>query len=170
MPFKGIKKEKNRKTSVKEYRSTTADCRNCQFKLTCCKRCNYKQISHTLDKSHYDKAISLLNTRKGKKMMRLRAETVEPVWDTLLYFRRLRKVYPKGNDLANKQVLMAAAAYNLKKLMNFNRFKSAISLSKTAVFAEKSVILSEILFFIKYSLSRASGRQQKFKLVACYGK
>jgi len=84
-------------------------------------------------------------------MMRLRAATVEPVWGTLLYFRWLRKVYTKGNDLANKQVLMAAAAYNLKKLMNFNRLKSAISLAKTAVFAEKSVILSETGILLRFS-------------------
>jgi len=71
---------------------------------------------------------------------------------------------------SNKQVLMAAAAYNLKKLMNFNRLKSAISLAKIAVFAEKSVVLSEILFFIKYSLSRASGRKQIVKLATYYGK
>jgi len=70
----------------------------------------------------------------------------------------------------NKQVLMAAAAYNLKKLMNFNRLKSAISLAKTAVFAEKSVILSEILFFIKCGFLGVCDRKQIVKLATCYGK
>ena len=168
--FRTIKKQRKRTTCNRQYRTTAKDCKGCPLKEQCCKSANYKEIHHSVDKNYYDNAYKLLNTRKGKKMMRLRAATVEPVWGTLLYFRRLRKVYTKGNDIANKQVLMAAAAYNLKKLMKFNRLKSAISLVKTAVFAEKSVVLSEILLFIEYSLSRASGRQQIVKLAACYGK
>jgi transposase len=85
------------------------------------------------------------DTGKGRQKMRLRGSTVEPVWGTLLNFRCLRKIYTKGNDLANKQVLMAAAAYNLKKFMNFRSIKPAISVAKLAVLSKKSIILSEIL-------------------------
>ena len=64
--------------------------------------------------------------------MRLRAST-EPVWGTLLHFRRLKKVYAKGNDLANKQVLMAAAnnhtnPHQIHKLTN-----NQIHISKKSV-------------------------------------
>ncbi|MDR2999806.1 MAG: hypothetical protein LBU89_00960 [Fibromonadaceae bacterium] len=45
--------------------------------------------------------------------------TVEPVWGTLLNFMRMKKVHTIGNALANKQILMAAATYNLKKLILF---------------------------------------------------
>jgi len=48
--------------------------------------------------------------------------------------------------------------------------KSAISLAKTAVFAEKSLFLSEIPFRIKSRFAGAGNRQQKFKLAAYYGK
>jgi hypothetical protein len=80
-------------------------------------------------------------------MMRLRASTVEPVWRTLLDFRRLRKGYTKGNDLANKQVLMAAAAYNLKKLMGFKCIKLAAKALKNTAKNLNIIILNQILLF-----------------------
>ena len=57
-------------------------------------------------------------------MKRLRSATVEPVLGTLLHFRAMKKVYTKGISLANKHVLMAGAAYNLKKLLAYRRFKA----------------------------------------------
>ena len=57
-------------------------------------------------------------------------------------------MYTKGNDLANKQVLMAAAAYNLKKLMGFKTIKSAANAIKIAVVDLKTNILERILLFL----------------------
>ena len=102
----------------------------------------YRQIEHTVDKAHYDRASQLINTRRGKRMMRLRQSTVEPVWGTLLYFRRLKKVYTKGDDLANKQVLLAAAAYNLKKFMAFNGIKPAARVVKNTAVEVISKVLT----------------------------
>jgi transposase len=147
LPFKGIKKEKNRTTFSKEYRATTADCRTCALKEKCCKQANYKQVSHSIDKPYYDKAYKLLNTRQGKRKMRLRGKTVEPVWGTLLHFRKLKKVYTKGNDLAAKQVLMAAAAYNLKKLMGFSSLKFAANVMKNTVVNLVMCVFEPILLF-----------------------
>jgi hypothetical protein len=93
LPFKGIKKEKSRQTASKEYRAQTADCKNCPLREQCCKKRKYGQVSHSIDKPHYDRAYQLVNTRKGKQKMRLRASTVEPVWGNLLHFRRMKKVY-----------------------------------------------------------------------------
>ena len=137
MIFRGIKKEKGRKTAGKEYRAKISDCKNCPLKTMCCKKGKYKQLSHNTAKPHYDKAYKLLNTQNGKRKMRLRSATVEPVWGTLLHFRRLKKVYTKGNDLANKQVLMASAAYNLKKLMDFETIKKDSQYSKKRRFLFK---------------------------------
>jgi hypothetical protein len=147
--FKGIKKEKNRNTSSKVYRTRANDCRLCQFRLKCCKKVKYKQLSQSVDKPYYDRAYELLNTQKGKRKMRLRGSTVEPVWGTLLNFRRLRKVYTKGNDLAHKQVLMAAAAYNLKKLMGFSSIKSVANAIKNITMDLKTTVLSQILLFLE---------------------
>jgi transposase len=150
--FKGIQKGKNRDTANREYRSIAADCKGCPLKSQCCKKRGYRRVYHSIDKEYYDKAYQLLNTRIGKRKMRLRSATVEPVWGTLLHFRRLKKVYTKGNNLANKQVLMAAAAYNLKKLMGFKRSKSAanmINIIKNIAADSKTTALNRILLFVE---------------------
>jgi transposase len=145
LPFKRIRQEHNRQTFSKEYRTTTADCKHCPQKEKCCKKMNYKSLKHSIDKPYYDKAYLLMNTQKGKRKMRLRAATVEPVWGTLLHFRKLKKVYTLGQDLANKQILMAAAAYNLKKLIYFKMLKNTANELKNSVMSLKSVILNDIL-------------------------
>jgi vacuolar-type H+-ATPase subunit D/Vma8 len=48
-----------------------------------------------------------------------RQSVVEPVFGILTQFMGMRKVYTKGIKNANKQMLMAAAAYNLKKLLKY---------------------------------------------------
>ena len=59
-----------------------------------------------------------MQTAKGKKMRQLRSSTVEPVLGTLVNFTAMRQVCTKGIGLANKCMIMAAVAYNLKKLIN----------------------------------------------------
>ena len=117
LAFKGITKLKGRKTTGRAYCSSARDCRNCPSREQCCKNKNYKRIDHSSDKPYYDEAYDRVRTALGRRKMRLRSATVEPVLGTLLNFRRMRKVYTIGQELARKQFLMAAAAYNLKKLM-----------------------------------------------------
>ena len=131
---------------------------------------NYKSLKHSVDKAYYDKAYKLLNTRQGKRKMRLRKKTVEPIWGTLLSFRKLKKVYTKGNDLANKQVLMAAAAYNLKKLMGFSSLKFAANVMKNIVANLKTSVFDPIwLFhdFIFCILSCQTINKTKIKIYYC---
>ena len=59
-------------------------------------------------------------------MKKLRSATVESVLGTLLYFRAMRKVHTRGIKVANKHVLLATMAYNLKKLMNNVYYKFSI--------------------------------------------
>ena len=162
LSFKRIKTDKNRATATKEYRSLTADCKNCPLKEKCCVKMNYKSLRHSVDKPYYDKAYTLLNTAKGKKKIQLRASTVEPVWGTLLHFRRLKKVYTTGNDLANKQVLMAAAAYNLKKFMGFNSIKTAAISMKNMLLDAKTTVLSQILLFFECVSGRLDYKTIKY--------
>ncbi|MFQ7697317.1 MAG: transposase [Phocaeicola vulgatus] len=49
-------------------------------------------------------------------MKKLRSATVESVLGTLLDFRAMRKVHTRGIKFANKHVLLATMAYNLKKV------------------------------------------------------
>jgi transposase len=136
LPLKDIKYHHSGNTLGKRYRSKAADCRGCPMKARCCKNQSHRQIEDTESKPYYDAAYERMNSAEGKRMRRLRSATVEPVLGTLLNFRRMKKVYTKGRGLAHKQLLMAAAAYNLKKLMsamNFNGVKAAASAVKTAL-------------------------------------
>ncbi len=51
----------------------------------------------------------------------VRQSTVEPVFGTLINFTGMGKINTRGIESANKVMLMAAIAYNLKKLMKHHR-------------------------------------------------
>jgi hypothetical protein len=106
-------------------------------------------FGYDIDELHYDKAYELLNTWQGKQKMRLRGATVEPVWETLLPFRGLKKVYTIGNELTNKQVLIASATYNLKKLLSFKTFKRAATIAIKATVADLKLKMS-LTFELSY--------------------
>ena len=63
---------------------------------------------------------------KGK-----RQSTVEPVFGTLTQFLGMRKVNTIGIQQANKVMLLAAMAYNLKKYLKFTT-KTVQSMAKSA--------------------------------------
>ena len=91
----------------------------CPLKGQCIKNKTYpiKDLSTTIYKPYYENAYKRVHSPIGRKMKKLRSSTVEPVLGTLLDFRAMRKVRTRGIRLANKHVLLAAMAYNLKKLM-----------------------------------------------------
>ena len=62
-----------------------------------------------------------MQSRKGKKMRKIRQSTVEPVLGSLINFTGMKRVNTRGLKQANKCMVMAAIAYNLKKLMKFNK-------------------------------------------------
>ena len=64
-----------------------------------------------------------LQTPKAKRMKKLRSSTVEPVLGTLVNYLGMRRVNTRGIEQANKCMLMAAIAYNLKKLLKFTTRK-----------------------------------------------
>ena len=105
--------------SKKQYRSSALDCKHCPLKSSCIGTSNEKKIDDTVDKPLYDKMHLRLQTKKAKRMKKLRQSTVEPVLGTLVNFLAMRRVNTRGIALANKCMLIAAACYNLKKLLNF---------------------------------------------------
>jgi len=119
LPFKGIRKRSDGDKYTRQYWSSKADCRNCPKKEECIGKRAFKTLEDTTDKPYYDRMLARVNTRTGAKMIKVRAATVEPVLGTLLHFVGMRKVYTKGIDLANKHVLLAATAYNIKKMLKF---------------------------------------------------
>lgn len=101
----------------KIYKSRTKDCKSCPFLTTCANPAGIKALEDSISKPLYDQMHQRMNTNKGSTMRRLRGSTVEPVIGTLVNFTAMGQVYTKGISLANKCMIMAAVAYNLKKLI-----------------------------------------------------
>ncbi len=103
---------------LKHYRSSAKDCKTCPFKKTCIGKSNEKKIEETIDKPLYDKMHARPQTTKARRLKKLRSSTVEPVIGTLVNFLAMKRVNTRGIQQASKCMLMAAVAYNLKKLLN----------------------------------------------------
>ena len=119
LPFKKIKGSHGDTYQMKSYRSSSKDCKDCPIRSKCIGKSDFKKIEDTVDKPLYDKMHARLQTTKAKRMKKLRQSTVEPVLGTLVNFLAMRKVNTRGIALANKCMLVAAACYNIKKLLNF---------------------------------------------------
>ena len=114
--FRNQRIEKN--TLKNFYRTTTKDCANCPFKTTCLSKSQKsRQISITAYRAEYERNIKRLKTDKRHKAKRM--STVEPVFGTLINFLGMRKVNTLGQAGAHKCMLMAATAFNLKKLLKY---------------------------------------------------
>lgn len=119
----------------KQYRSSAKDCSHCPLRTTCIGgRADYKKLEETVDKPLYDQMHQRLQTAYACKMKKLRQSIVEPVFGTLINFMGLRRIGARGIRSANKFMLGAAIAYNLKKWMNYPEQKR-----KTAVMALKKM-------------------------------
>lgn len=117
--FKKIKE--NNGYPMKEYRTSRKDCATCPLRSTCIGTSFEKRIRETLDKPYYDKMHERLKTPYARRMKKLRHSTVEPVLGTLVNFLAMKRVNVRGIRHANKCLIMAAIAYNLKKLLKFSK-------------------------------------------------
>ncbi len=118
LPFKKIQTT-SLGYQMKVYRSSSKDCGHCPLRSKCIGKSDFKKIDDSVDKPYYDRMHERLQTNKAKRMKKLRSSTVEPVLGTLVNFLGMRRVNTRGVEGANKCMLMAAVAYNLKKLMKF---------------------------------------------------
>lgn len=122
LPFKKLKN--NNGFPVKEYRSSRKDCTPCPLRNTCLtKNVFEKKLRDTPDKAYYDRMHQRLQTSYARKMKKLRQCTAEPVLGTLVNFLAMKRVNTRGIKLANKCMIMAAIAYNLKKMLKFRSNK-----------------------------------------------
>lgn len=115
LTFRHLKKKGT--NTHKIYKTTVADCAGCPLKSSCANAVGYKALEDSVHKSLYHQMDQRMKTDLGRKMRRLRSSTVEPVLGTLVNFTAMDKVFTKGIALANKCMIMAAIAYNLKKLI-----------------------------------------------------
>lgn len=117
---------------AKIYLSNPVDCKNCPFKTSCIGNSRKKMISDTISKPLYDQMHQRMKNKNGRLMMRVRKSTVEPVIGTLVEYLGMRKVNTRGIKLANKCMILAGMAYNLKKLLKFQANKG-YGISQTAI-------------------------------------
>jgi transposase len=122
LPFKKIQTT-SLGYQMKVYRSSSKDCGSCPLRSICIGKSDFKKIDDSVDKPLYDRMHARLQTSKAKRMKKLRSSTVEPVLGTLVNYLGMRRVNTRGIKQANKCMLMAAVAYNLKKLMKFTAKK-----------------------------------------------
>jgi transposase len=117
----------------KQYRSSAKDCGHCPLRSVCIGGiADYKKIEDTVDKHLYDAMHQRLQTPYAKKMKKRRQSTVEPVLGTLINFMGVRRIWTRGIKGANKFMIAAAIAYNLKKWLKYKQSKV-----QTAVMALK---------------------------------
>jgi hypothetical protein len=116
LPFKGFRT--NRDGSVlKCYWAAPRDCKACPMKSQCVPNTKCKKITRTIYDEQYLRAYARQHSERGKRMKKLRQSTVEPVFGSLTQFYGLRKIGVLGKAGANKVMLMAAIAFNLKKYL-----------------------------------------------------
>jgi len=117
--FRKTKYEKGTKKNY--YYTRRSDCKNCPIKLACVGKSFEKKISITYYKDEYNRAIARVRSKLGRFMKARRQSTVEPVFGSLINHLGMRKMNAIGIRQANKNMLMAAVAYNLKKYLKFER-------------------------------------------------
>jgi hypothetical protein len=149
LPYKGTRTDMLGFTK-KGYRSSQKDCMKCPLREQCIgKAGKYKKIDDSIHKPHFDKMHQRLQSNYAKRMKKLRSSTVEPVLGTLINFTGMRRIWTRGIKGANKFMLCAAIAYNLKKWMKFESKKvkvipMAMELPKTM---ESNLKKVHFLFF-----------------------
>jgi hypothetical protein len=83
-----------------------------------------------------------MQTPYAKQMGRIRSKTVEPVLGTLINFMNMKRVNTRGIRQANKHVIMAALAYNLKKYLRFESPKVTAMIKKMELLGETTATFS----------------------------
>jgi transposase len=109
----------------KHYLTKRSDCRGCPLASKCIGKSHEKRLRITIYKEYYDRALERSKTRKAQYCKTLRQSTVEPVFGTLINHLGMRKINTRGIESANKIMLMAAMAYNLKKVLRYGSGKVA---------------------------------------------
>lgn len=151
--FRNVLVEKKNNNKKRTYYTSRKDCRDCPSKESCIGHRHVKKIEVTYYRDEYERTIARLNGRWGRRMKRLRQATVEPVLGTLLDFLGMRRVNTRGLELAHKNMLVAAAAYNLQKLLRFTPKRS-----QTAVMALPRPELEAFFKMVLGSLKRSEIR------------
>ena len=119
--FRQVKVERKNQIKKKQYFTRRSDCKGCPFKTECIGKAYEKRIEITYYNEEYQRTLARLKTPLGRRSKAIRQSTVEPVFGILTQHMSLRKLNTKGIRNANKQMLLAGIAYNLKKLLKYSK-------------------------------------------------
>jgi transposase len=115
LSFQGLSKSHGKYIN-RAYVSRVADCAECPLRGDCLSgKKTYKTLYHSSGKQVYDRMDERLQTDKGRWMIAKRKGIVEPVIGTLIHHNAARKTFARGKAAASKHVMMASAAFNLRK-------------------------------------------------------
>ncbi|MFN7436463.1 MAG: IS1182 family transposase, partial [Bacteroidota bacterium] len=150
LPCKGERSDR-KGYHKKTYRSSESVCKDCPLRVACCgKSTKFKKIEDSIHKPLYDVMHKKMQTPYAKQMGRIRSKTVEPVLGTLLNFMNMKRVNTRGIRQANKHVIMAALAYNLKKYLRFESPKVITMIKQMELLGETTATFSSpFLCFVK---------------------
>jgi Transposase DDE domain len=139
----------------KSYRSSSKVCKHCPLRIECIGKSDYKKIDDSIHKEYYDRMHQRMQTPYASRMMRLRSSTVEPVLGSLINFTGMRRVYTRGIKNANKFMICAGIAYNLKKLIRFinrKRISACMQVEKSVILTKKA--LFSTIFVLRHFVAR----------------
>lgn len=164
LPFK--RWDKNRgKYLNKVYQSTPADCAGCPLRGDCLSgKATYKTLTHSSGKALYDQMDDRLQGDYGRRVLAKRAGVVEPVIGNLIHHNGMKNLFSRGLAAADKHVLMASAAFNLKKWLK-NRARGPLR-KATAIgnrLCQSFLAAAERLD----SMLGKSGSRRRHQLVRC---
>lgn len=122
----------------KDYAISRRECAICPLSGSCSAYNRTKRearIKETVDRPFYERMHHRMESRKGRRMMKIRQSTVEPVIGSLTNHFGMKKVNTIGLPQANKCITMSGAAYNLKKLAKYisSQKRKAVAQSKKAL-------------------------------------
>jgi Transposase DDE domain len=146
LPFKKMAKSHDGST-MKVFRSSNKYCKTCPLRAACIGKSDFKAITESTDKPFYDEMHERLKTRKAKRLKKLRSSTVEPVLGTLINFRGMKRIWTRGIKNANKFMIGAAIAYNLKKWMNYRAKKVKVVVMELRVEQNRTEMNIFLCFF-----------------------
>jgi transposase len=144
--FRKIKYQKNH--PEKHYLTRRSDCKDCPNAKKCIGKSHEKRIRITAYKEYYDRALDRVNSKKGRYYKTLRQSTVEPVFGTLINYMGMRRINTRGIESANKVLIMAAIAYNLKKLLKHSGNKRIRTVIAKEVGEHKKLLTSFLNWII----------------------
>lgn len=127
----------------RDYAVGRRECSVCPLSGSCSaynKTKREARIKETVDRPFYERMHYRMENKKGRRMMKVRQSTVEPVIGSLVNHFGMKRVNPLGLVQANKCITISGAAYNLKKLAKY------ITSKKRKAATQTKKVLEERLF------------------------